>query len=189
MEGLVAWWCQVINWTYVDLLSVRSRIIHRKAIALEMPMKVISTPLLKIEYLKSEPHVSEDSDLHKRWFVNSTYWRMFIAFTPFSPFLSYLFFRNILWPTQNGRHYPDDIWKGIFLNENVWISIKISLNFVGSGLIKCITALVKIMAWRQPAASHYLNQWWWVYWRIYASLCLTSIIVEENIFHFHNPLV
>ena len=29
-----------------------------------------------------------------------------------------------------GRHFSDDIFKCIFLNENVWISIKISLKFV-----------------------------------------------------------
>ena len=32
-------------------------------------------------------------------------------------------------PRQNGRHFAD-IFKCISLNENVWISIKISLNFV-----------------------------------------------------------
>ena len=31
---------------------------------------------------------------------------------------------------QNGCHFPDDIFKCIFLNKNVWISIKISLKFV-----------------------------------------------------------
>ena len=32
---------------------------------------------------------------------------------------------NILRPRQNGRHFPDDIFTCIFLNENVRISIKI----------------------------------------------------------------
>ena len=36
---------------------------------------------------------------------------------------------NTLRPRQNGRHFPDDIFKGIFLNENEWISLKISLKF------------------------------------------------------------
>ena len=53
-------------------------------------------------------------------------------------------------PRQNGRHFPDDIFKWIFLNENVWISIKISLKFVPKGLINNIPALVQIMAWRRP---------------------------------------
>ena len=43
----------------------------------------------------------------------------------------------------------DDIFKCIFLNENVWISIKISLKFVPKGLINNIPALVQIMAWRR----------------------------------------
>ena len=56
---------------------------------------------------------------------------------------------NTLRPIQNGRQFPDDISKCIFLNENVWISIKISLKFVP----KCpiiFPALVQIVAWRRP---------------------------------------
>ena len=45
---------------------------------------------------------------------------------------------NTLRPKQN---FPDDIFKGIFLNENVWISIKISLKFVPKGPINNIQAL------------------------------------------------
>ena len=52
---------------------------------------------------------------------------------------------------QNGRHFPDDIFKIIFLNENVHISIsiKISLKCVPRGPINNIPALVQIIAWRQ----------------------------------------
>ena len=53
-------------------------------------------------------------------------------------------------PRQNGRHFPDDILKWIFFNENVWISIEISLKFVPKGQINNIPALVQIMAWRRP---------------------------------------
>ena len=56
---------------------------------------------------------------------------------------------NSLRPRQNGRHFPD-IFKWIFLNENRWISIKISLKFVRKGLNNNIPALVLIMAWRRP---------------------------------------
>ena len=56
---------------------------------------------------------------------------------------------HTLRPRQNGRHFTDDIFKGIFLNENVWISIKISLKFVPKGPINNIPALVKIIAWRR----------------------------------------
>ena len=53
-------------------------------------------------------------------------------------------------PRQNGRHFADDIFKCIFLNENAWILIKISLKFVPKGSINNIPALVQIMAWRRP---------------------------------------
>ena len=39
--------------------------------------------------------------------------------------------------------------KRIFFNENVWISIKISLKFVPKGSINNIPALAQIMAWRR----------------------------------------
>ena len=57
---------------------------------------------------------------------------------------------NTLRPRQNGRHFPDDILKWIFLNENVWISINISLKFVPRGPINNIPVLVQVMAWRRP---------------------------------------
>ena len=57
---------------------------------------------------------------------------------------------NTLRPRQNGRHFADDIFKCIFLDENVWIPIKISLKFVPKGPINNIPALVQIMAWRRP---------------------------------------
>ena len=50
---------------------------------------------------------------------------------------------------QNGPNFADDIFKGIFLNENIWIPIKISLKFVPKGPINHIPALVQIMAWRR----------------------------------------
>ena len=55
-------------------------------------------------------------------------------------------------PRQNDRHFPD-IFKCIFLNENVYILIKISLKFVPKSPIKHIPALVQVMAWRRPGAK------------------------------------
>ena len=52
-------------------------------------------------------------------------------------------------PRRNEQHFADDIYKRIFFNENVWISIKISLKFVPKGPISNIPALVQIMAWRR----------------------------------------
>ena len=59
---------------------------------------------------------------------------------------------NILRPRQNGRHFPDNTFKRIYLNENVRLSIKISLKFVPKGPMNKIPALVQIMAWRRPGA-------------------------------------
>ena len=57
---------------------------------------------------------------------------------------------NTFRPRQNGRHFTDDIFKCIFLDENVWIFIKISLKFVPMVPINNIPALVQIKAWRRP---------------------------------------
>ena len=56
-------------------------------------------------------------------------------------------------PRQNGRHFADDIFKCIFLNENVWIPNKISLKCVPKGPINNIPSLVQIMVWRCPGAK------------------------------------
>ena len=53
-------------------------------------------------------------------------------------------------PRQNGRHFADDTFNRIFVNENVRISIKFSLKFVPKGPINNIPALVQIMACRHP---------------------------------------
>ena len=57
---------------------------------------------------------------------------------------------NTLRPRQDGRHFPDDTFKCIFFNENVWISLKNSLKFVPKVHIINILALVQIMAWPRP---------------------------------------
>ena len=59
----------------------------------------------------------------------------------------------ILRPRQSGRHFPDNIFKCIFLDEIVYISVKISLKFVSKGPINNIPALVQIMAWRHPCTQ------------------------------------
>ena len=56
---------------------------------------------------------------------------------------------NTLRPRQDGCYFADDVLKCIFLNENVWISLKIPLKFVPMGPINNIPALVQIMAWRR----------------------------------------
>ena len=60
---------------------------------------------------------------------------------------------NTMRPRQNGCHFPDDLFKCIFLNENVWILIKISLKFVPKCPIDNISALVQIMDCRLVSAK------------------------------------
>ena len=67
--------------------------------------------------------------------------REFTAWTNKSP-LGF----NTLRARQNGRHFPNDIFEHIFLDENVWILIKISLKFVPYGPTYNNPALVQIMA-------------------------------------------
>ena len=58
---------------------------------------------------------------------------------------------NTLRPRQNGRHFSDDIFEWIFWNENVLISINISLKFVPGGPINNIPTLLQIVALRRPS--------------------------------------
>ena len=53
--------------------------------------------------------------------------------------------------------------------------LTISLKFVPKGPINNIPALADIMAWQDQATSHYLNQWWLDYRRLYASLGLNEL--------------
>ena len=82
---------------------------------------------------------------------------------------------NTLRPRQNGRHFPDDIFKCMKLNENVWISNKILLKFVPKGPINNIPALVQIMAWRRPGDKPLSEP-------IYASLGLNELILCHIMF-------
>ena len=66
------------------------------------------------------------------------------------PFPYWLLFINTLTPRQNECQCAGDIFKCVFLNENVWIQIGISLKFVPKGPINNIPALVQIMAWCCP---------------------------------------
>ena len=60
----------------------------------------------------------------------------------------------------------------IVLNENMWISIGISLKFLPEGLINNIPALVQIIAWCRPGDKPLPEPVMVSYWRIYASLSM-----------------
>ena len=57
---------------------------------------------------------------------------------------------DALRPRQNDRHFADDIFKCISLNENICLSIKDSLKFVLEGPINNIPGLFQIMVWCRP---------------------------------------
>ena len=105
---------------------------------------------------------------------------------------------NTLRPRQNGHHFPDDVFKCIFLNQNVLISIKISLKFVPKGPINNIPALVQIMAWRLPGdkplsepmmvrlPTHICVTWpQWVNW-IY---CEKYLLAKFNLLRMHSCIL
>ena len=76
---------------------------------------------------------------------------------------------------QNGRDFPDDIFKCIFVNENVGIPIKISLKFVPRGPINNIPALVQKMAGADKAIADCLTQWWLVH---YIDVIMTTMVSQ-----------
>ena len=87
---------------------------------------------------------------------------------------------NTLRPRQNGRHFTDDIFNCIFLNEMVWISIKISLKLVPGVQLTVFQHWFRQWLGADQATSHYLNQSWLVYWRIYASLGLNELMPLQD---------
>ena len=75
---------------------------------------------------------------------------------------------NTLKLRHNGRHFADDSFKCIFLNENVCISSKISLKLVAKGPVNNIPALVQLMAWSEPMMVSLLTfifgSNWYTFW-------------------------
>ena len=60
---------------------------------------------------------------------------------------------NTLRLRQNRYHFAVDTFECIFLNDSVWITIKILLKFVPTGPINNIPALFHIMAWCRPGVN------------------------------------
>ena len=85
-------------------------------------------------------------------------------------------------PRQDGRHCPDDIFKCFFLNENVSITITISLKFVLKGPINNIPALVQKLAWRRPGDKP-LSEPMMVSWPTH--ICVTRPQWVKGIFCVH----
>ena len=60
----------------------------------------------------------------------------------------------------------------IVLTEQCVCLVKTSLIYWGWGKMAAVSQATFSNG---QATSHYLNQWWWVYWRIYASLGLSEL--------------
>ena len=89
---------------------------------------------------------------------------------------------NTLRQRQNGRHFPDDILKCLFLNENILMVIKISLKFVPKVPINGIPALVQIMAWHRignkPLSEPKMTQFNDAYMRHPASMTPSLVVLD-----------
>ena len=93
---------------------------------------------------------------------------------------------NKLRPRKNGRHFADDLFKCIFLDENVRNSIEISLKFLPNGPNNNIPALVQVMVWRRPrdkplsrflslarsSSSSHIEPVWRIYMRLWTGSSL-----------------
>ena len=97
---------------------------------------------------------------------------------------------NPLRPRQDGRRFADNVFKCIFLNENIWISLKISLKLFLRFQLTIFQHWFRYWLGAVQATSHYLNQWWLVSWHIYASLGLNEIylILTLRLHEHHGSL-
>ena len=95
---------------------------------------------------------------------------------------------NTLRPKQNGRHFTDDTFKRIFLNE----MFEFRLKFHWSLFLRVqLTIFQQWFRWwlgAVQATSHYLNQWWLVYRRIYVSLGLNELNATRLRFRKHDSI-
>ena len=73
------------------------------------------------------------------------------------------------------------IFRCIFLDENVWISNKISPNMFIGVQLTIFKHWFRLWLGTDHDTSNYLNQWWLVYWRIYASLCLNEPLCRTHL--------
>ena len=78
-------------------------------------------------------------------------------------------------PRQNDRHFADDIFERIFLNENILFFIEISIKFVPLFRIDNTPALVQIMDWHwtgdKPFSEPMMTYLADAYMRHSASMC------------------
>ena len=93
---------------------------------------------------------------------------------------------NTLRPRQNGHHFMDNIFKCIFLNENILILIQISLKFIPKVPINNIPALVQIIAWRRPGDKPLYELMMII---LLTHICVTLPQWDKDYVHSHNTIV
>ena len=156
---------QVINWTNDDLSKQIPTGISIGRFLVEMPtIRIVKLWSNIYNYRQiSTGTMSRLDTCLNCWYTHH----------PGSSFTSWVGL-NSLRPRQNRRYFADDVFKCNFLNENVWIPIKISLKPVPKGPINNIPALVQIMAWRRtgdkPLSEPILTQFNDAYMRHSASM-------------------
>ena len=86
-------------------------------------------------------------------------------------------------PEQNGGHFANDLFRSVFLYENVWISIKIPRRCVPVGAIDSKLSLIQVMAWHRTGAKPLplpmINT---VHWRLYASPGFNELKLLHSVF-------
>ena len=92
------------------------------------------------------------SDTHFQWVIQTCIGKNGGSVVPLSNFIidALLKLFSSMRPRQNGRHFTDDIFKCIFLNEKVRFFTKMSMKFVPWDPIDNNPVLVYIMVWRRP---------------------------------------
>ena len=77
---------------------------------------------------------------------------------------------NTLRPRQNGRHFVDDIFYRIFLNERFKFSLKFHWNLFPKVQWTINQHWITWWFGGDQATSHYLNQWWFI---LLTHICVT----------------
>ena len=149
LQFLAAWNLYSAMTTYIHILiydsfstcGVRGVVVSTRAVVLRVwIVQMPDSPVIIVTFVSMIMTITDQSILP--WPYDATLTVRSRALTSGLP--------ETRGPLKNGRHFADDILKCIFLNENVWIPIKISPKFVPKGPINNIPALVQIMAWRRP---------------------------------------
>ena len=96
---------------------------------------------------------------------------------------------NTMRPRQNGRHFTVT-----FSNAFPWIKmyefrLKLHWSLFPRVHLRIFQHYFRIWLGTFQATTHYLNQWWLVHWRIYASLGLNELIHHGWLMHISINLV